>query len=78
MLNDSQEADHVSFLKEGKLERSMVLQSSIYVAIQTLRSNQDARRKSSSLFKKFYEVSKKRICCNPRLCRDHGAANFTI
>ena len=78
MLNNAQEADHESFLKEGKLERSMVLQSSIYVAIQTLRSNQDARRKSSSLFKKFYEVSKKRICCNPRLCRDHGAANFTI
>ena len=78
MLNDAQKADHESFLKEGKLERSMVLQSSIYVAIQTLRSNQDARRKSSSLFKKVYEVNKKRICCNPRLCRDQGAANFTI
>ena len=78
MLNDAQKADHESFLKEGKLERSMVFQRSIYAEIQTLRSDQDACRKSSSLFKKVYEVSKKRICCNPRLCRDQDTANFTI
>ena len=76
MMNDAQEADCESPLKEEKWEKSMVLQSSIYLVILTMRSNQDARTKSISLFTKFYAVRKKRICCNPRLCRDHGATNL--
>ena len=58
-MNDAQEADCESPLKEEKWEKSMVLQSSIYLVILTMRSNQDARTKSMSLFKKFYVVSKK-------------------